>query len=50
MGSIFVPNTEYWMCSRNKIIKGALPGGDGILASVNGRSNEVALSETHEIA
>ena len=50
MGSIFLPNNECWMQSRNKIINGALPGGDGILACVNGRANEVAVSESREIA
>ena len=50
MGSIFRPNNKYWMRSRTKIIKGALPGGDGILACVNGRANEVAVSELHEMA
>ena len=38
------------MRSRTEIIKGALPGGDGILACVNGRANVVAVSESHEIA
>ena len=38
------------MRSRTKIIKGALPGGDGILACVIGRANEVAVSESREIA
>ena len=37
------------MQSRSKIIKGALPGGDGILACVNGRANVVAVSESREI-
>ena len=37
------------MLSRTKIIKGALPGGDGILACVNGRANAVAVSESLEI-
>ena len=50
MGSIFMPNNKYWMRSRTKIIKGALPGGDGILACVNGRANVVAVSESREIA
>ena len=50
MVSIFRPNNEYWKRSRTKIIKGALPGGDGILACANGRANEVAVSESHEIA
>ena len=50
IGSIFMPNRECWMRSRNKIIKGALPGGDGILACVNGRANEVAVLESREIA
>ena len=50
MGSIFRPNNEYWMRSRTKIINGALPEGDGILACVNGRANEVAVSESREIA
>ena len=49
MGSIFKPNNEYWMRSRTKIIKGALAGGDGILACVNGSANEVAVSESPEI-
>ena len=38
------------MRSRTEIIKGALPGGDGILACPKGRANEVAVSESHEIA
>ena len=38
------------MRSRTEIIKGALPGGDGILACVNGRANVVAVSESFEIA
>ena len=37
------------MQSRSKIIKGALPEGDGILACVNGSANEVAVSESPEI-
>ena len=37
------------MQSRSKIMKGALPGGDGILACVNGCANEVAVSESLEI-
>ena len=35
---------------RTKIINGELKGGAGILACVNGRVKEVAVSETHEIA
>ena len=50
MGSIFRPNNKYWMRSLTKIIKGALPGGDGILACVNGHANEVAVSESRQIA
>ena len=38
------------MRSRTKIINGALPEGDGILACVKGRANEVAVSESREIA
>ena len=38
------------MRSRTKIIKGALPGGDGLLACVNGRANEIAASESRKIA
>ena len=38
------------MRSRTKIIKEALPEGDGILACVNGRANEVTFSESREIA
>ena len=38
------------MRSRTEIIKGALPGGDGILECVNGRANKVAVSESLEIA
>ena len=38
------------MQSRTKIIKGALSGGGGILACVNGHANEVADSESREIA
>ena len=38
------------MRSRTKIIKGELPGGDGILACENVRANEVAVSESLEIA
>ena len=49
MGSIFMPNNKYWMRSCTKIIKGALPGGDGILACPKGRANEVAVSESREI-
>ena len=49
MGSIFRANSECWMRSRTKIIKGALPGGDGILACVNGRAIVVAISELREI-
>ena len=43
-------NSEYWMRSHTKIIKGALLEGDGLLACVNGRANEVAVSESREIA
>ena len=50
MGSIFRPNNEYWMRSRSKIIKGALLGGDGISVCVNGSANEVAVSQSREIA
>ena len=50
MGSIFRPNSECWIRSRTEIINGALLGGDGILACVNGSANEVAVSETREIA
>ena len=49
-GGIFRPNNEYRKRSHAKFIKGELPGGDGILACVNGRANEVAVSESHEIA
>ena len=38
------------MRSRTKIIKGALQEGDGILACVNGRANEVTFSESRKIA
>ena len=38
------------MQSHTKIIKGGLPGGDGLLACVNGRANEVAVPELHEMA
>ena len=38
------------MRSRTEIIKGALPGGVGILACVNARANVVAVSESREIA
>ena len=38
------------MRSRTKVIKGGLPGGDGLLAFVNGRANEVAVLESREIA
>ena len=48
-GSLFRPNKKYWKRSLAKIIKGALLGGDGILACVNGRANEVAVSESREI-
>ena len=48
-GSIFRPNNKYWKQSRAKIIKGVLPGMDGILACVNGRANKVAFSESREI-
>ena len=37
------------MESRTKIIKGALPGGDGISVCVNGSANEVDVSESPEI-
>ena len=37
------------MRSRTEIIKGALQGGDGILACVNGRANVVAVSESRDI-
>ena len=50
MGSIFMPNNDNWMRSRSKIIKGGLLGGDGISAYVNGRANEVAVSQSREIA
>ena len=50
MGSIFRPNNEYWMQLRTKIIKGAHLGGNGILACVNGSANEVAVSQSREIA
>ena len=50
MGSISRPNNEYWIRSHTKIINGALPEGDGVLACVNGRANEVAVSESREIA
>ena len=50
MGSLFRPNNEYWKRSRTKIIKGALLGGDSIFARVNERANEVAVSESREIA
>ena len=50
MGSIFRPNNEYWMQLRTKIIKGAHLGGNGILACVNGRANEVTVSESRKIA
>ena len=48
--SVFQPNNEYWKRSHSKSMKGALPGGDRILACVNGRENEVAHSELREIA
>ena len=50
MGSLFRPNNEYWKPSRTKITKVALPIRDGIFVCVNGRANEVAVSESHEIA
>ena len=50
MDSIFRPKNESWMQSRTKIIKGAHLGGNGILACVNGRANEDAVSESREIA
>ena len=49
-GSIFNPNNEYLKRSRAKIIKGALPGGTGILACMDGCAKEVAVSESCEIA
>ena len=36
--------------SRAKIIIGPPSGGDGIIACGNGRANEVAVSESREIA
>ena len=50
MGSLFRPTNEYWKRSRFKIIKGAHPGRDGILACVNGCENEIAVLESREIA
>ena len=50
MGSIFRTNNEYWKRSPTEIMKGVLPGGDGILASTIGRAKEVAVSESREIA
>ena len=40
----------YWKWSRAKIINGALSGGDGIRACPTGYANEVADSESREIA
>ena len=48
-GSIFRPNNESWKQSRTKIMKVALPIRDGIFVCVNGRANEVAVSESREI-
>ena len=48
--STFRPNNEYWKRSPTEIIKGALPRGDGTLASAIGRAKEVAFSELREIA
>ena len=48
-GSIFRPNNKYSKRSRAKIIKVVLPIMDGILACVNGRANEVAVSESREV-
>ena len=50
MGSIFRLIKEYWKGLCAKIIKGAHPIRDGILVCVDGRANEVALSESREIA
>ena len=49
MGSISRTNNEYWKRSRIKIIKGALPGVDGILASAIVRAKEFAFFESREI-
>ena len=49
MGCIFRPNNESWKRLRTKIIKGALPGGAGILACTIGRAKNVAISESHKI-
>ena len=48
-GSIFRPKKGYWKLSHAKITKGAIPGGEGILASADGRANGVAVSESREI-
>ena len=48
-GSIFRPNNEYCKPSRTKIIKVALPIRDGIFVCVNGRADEVSVSESREI-
>ena len=40
----------YWKWSRAKIINGALSGGDGTITSATGYANEVAVSESREIA
>ena len=40
----------YWKRSRAKIINGALPGGDGVLACTNERVNEIVVTESREIA
>ena len=50
MASLFRPNNEYWKRSPIEIIRGALPRGDGTLASAIGRAKEVAFSEMREIA
>ena len=48
-GSIFSSNIDYCKWSRVKIAKGAIPGGDGILATADVRANGVAVSESREI-
>ena len=45
-----MPNNNYLKGLRAKIRKGALPVWDCILVCVNGRENEVAVSELREIA
>ena len=44
-----MPNKGYWKWSHAKTTKVALPGGDGILPSADGRAKEVVVSESLEI-